>query len=138
MIARLPDWEQRLAAEIDAARNRAFQWGEHDCCMWVANVVLAMTGTDLALKWRGRYSDEAGAMAFAAEFGRWPWIIDRAVCEERINRIPVSSAARGDIVLSRHNNQLQPAICIGDHLAAVGLSGLIFLPRSAGVGAWGV
>lgn len=137
-MTRYPDWPERLEAAVGAARHRPFAWGEHDCSLWVADAVLAMTGVDLADLWRGTYHDEAGAKLVWSQAGRWPWILDRAACRHGLSRIGPATAGRGDIVLAKHNGQLQPTICVGDHLAAAGPDGLVFLPRAAGVGAWGV
>lgn len=137
-MTRHHDWPERLAAAIEAARHRPFVWGEHDCCLWVSDAIDAMTGTDPAADIRGRYRDEAGAAAIIAQSGAWPWAIDRAACAVGISRIAVTSAGRGDVVLVRQGDQVQPTICVGDHLAAAGPDGLIFLPRSLGIGAWRV
>lgn len=44
-------------------------WGERDCCLWPANWVCLQRGFDPAAQWRGRYSDEAQALAFVEQAG---------------------------------------------------------------------
>jgi hypothetical protein len=61
-VARLPDWEPRLHAALDAAANRPFQHGQHDCCLFIADVVLVLTGHDFGAPFRGKYRTAAGAM----------------------------------------------------------------------------
>jgi hypothetical protein len=58
---RLPDWETRLAAFLEPLRLRAFAWGKHDCCIFTAGAVEAMTGVDAMAEFRGRYSTQIGA-----------------------------------------------------------------------------
>ena len=55
--------------EIEAARTRPFSYGDHDCCLFAANVVEAMTGVDPATEWRGRYCSKRGAYQFIQELG---------------------------------------------------------------------
>lgn len=62
---RLPDWHQRLAATIEAATLRPFVYGEHDCCTFAADCVLAVTGRDLASPWRGAYATPAAGLKLA-------------------------------------------------------------------------
>ena len=42
-------------------KDSEFAWGENDCCLFAANSILAITGTDIADDFRGKYTDEASA-----------------------------------------------------------------------------
>ena len=53
--ARLPDWRPRLSAYLAATGARAFRPGSHDCALFAAGAVEAMTGMDGAAQWRGAY-----------------------------------------------------------------------------------
>lgn len=53
--ARLPDWRPRLSTYLTATGARSFRPGSHDCALFVAGAVEAMTGADVATKWRGTY-----------------------------------------------------------------------------------
>ena len=55
IAARLPDWRPRLVAYIEEVRARPFAYGSHDCALFVAGAVAAMTGFDPAAGFRGRY-----------------------------------------------------------------------------------
>jgi hypothetical protein len=57
---RYGDWPERLARCIAAARTRRFAWGEHDCALFAADCVQAMTGRDPAGAYRGRYRTALG------------------------------------------------------------------------------
>lgn len=52
---RLHDWESRFAAYIARVAREGFQPGQHDCALFAAGAVEAVTGTDPAADWRGRY-----------------------------------------------------------------------------------
>lgn len=53
--ARLRDWRPRLVAYLETVREQPFVYGQHDCALFVAGAVQAMTGEDLATAYRGRY-----------------------------------------------------------------------------------
>lgn len=58
---RLPDWRPRLAAYMGRVARQKFRPGAHDCALFAAGAVKAMTGHDPAAGLRGRYrSLEAG------------------------------------------------------------------------------
>lgn len=49
--------------------SASFEWGVHDCVVWPADCVLAITGFDPAATARGAYSDEESALAYLAKLG---------------------------------------------------------------------
>jgi hypothetical protein len=53
---RLPDWKSRLTAYLAAKAPLLIEPGVHDCALFPAGAVEAMTGVDLAAEWRGRYT----------------------------------------------------------------------------------
>lgn len=53
--ARLPDWRPRLGEYLAQVVRLPFRPGQHDCALFAAGAVEAMTGTDLAAAWRGKY-----------------------------------------------------------------------------------
>lgn len=102
---RVRGWESILHAELQAAKDRPFIWGEHDCVTWVANVILALTGTDYMAEFRGTYDSQLGARRLIKEIGGdLPGCVDG-----KLPSIPVPMARRGDVVL--YENAL--GICCG-------------------------
>jgi hypothetical protein len=64
---RLPDWKSRLTAYLAAKAPLLIEPGVHDCALFPAGAVEAMTGVDLAVEWRGRYTTfEEGFKALVA------------------------------------------------------------------------
>lgn len=93
---RVPEWPQLLDAQIEAARDRVFAYGSFDCLLWAADVVAAMTGSDPAADFRGRYDSEEGALAILDEYGSLEAIIT-AHCGAPVHP---SAAMRGDVVIA--------------------------------------
>jgi len=69
MIERKWDWPEILSNEIAKARALPFEFGEHDCCMFSNNLVLAYTGTDIGKELRG-YSTVMGSIRVLKKKGK--------------------------------------------------------------------
>ena len=54
-MTRLPDWRARLAQFLGEVARRPFRPGHHDCALFAAGAVAAMTGEAPAAAYRGRY-----------------------------------------------------------------------------------
>lgn len=61
-MKRHPDWRGRLIAYVAAAAATPFRPGRHDCALFAAGAVAAMTGFDAAEPWRGRYTTLRGGL----------------------------------------------------------------------------
>lgn len=135
-LRRFPDWPERLAAAVEKARTAEFRWGEHDCCLFAADVVHALTGHDYAASFRGRYDDGAGAAVLIASHGSLQALIEAVIGDP----IPPSRARRGDVVLGTAptpaGEEDAIGICIGRLWAAPGQAGLRFLQMSICRAAW--
>ena len=127
-------WPLKLDAAIEAARKKPFAWGEHDCCLWAANVVRDLVGVDFAAEYRGRYSDPRGALEQLAAHGGMETIATGALGDP----IPAKMAQRGDVVLVTSEGRPALAICAGATAAAPGQDALVFVPMAQWVKAWRV
>ena len=58
---RVLDWRNVLGDLIEANRFRPFEWGQHDCALWAASAIAAVTGQDPAEAVRGTYKGKLGA-----------------------------------------------------------------------------
>lgn len=127
MIVRLSDWNARLNDALALARDREFSWGSNDCCHFVGDVVLAMTGVDPLVDYRGTYASEADAWAaLNARDGSL-----RAACRRVFGgAVKASFARRGDVVLLRGGMAI--GICMGPRSAFVSDdgAGLVWRPAS--------
>lgn len=92
---RLPDWNARLHAFVDAAKRRPFDWTAHNCGEhWAAGAVEAMTGADLAAPYRDRYASALGAARVVRNEG-FETIADLVAAH--LPEIHVSAARLGDL-----------------------------------------
>lgn len=139
-MTRLPDWPERLDMAIDAARQRPFEWGAHDCVTFAAACIQAVTGTDPIADLRGWDSrDQAGdrvaqlsgrrhsglQSAIAIIFARYGW-----------PEITPRRAGRGDICLVAVGQGRLTAVCLGAQLAAPGPRRLQHLPLTQALATW--
>lgn len=92
---RHPNWTTRLPETLQKAMQKPFSWGEHDCCLFAADCVIALCDFDPCEKVRGRYKTRTGAMrVLKTEFGD----IESALSNHFLE-IPVNQVIRGDIVM---------------------------------------
>jgi hypothetical protein len=135
MIVRRHDWYSRLSDAIEGALQRPFEWGVHDCALFAADAVLAMTGVDLADGFRGHYRSAGGAMR----------ILGRGGCDDvteyaatLLPEIAPALAAAGDIaaVLTKAGPAL--GVLTGPLVAVPGAGGLGFVSRGEAIRAFHV
>lgn len=134
-MKRLRGWEQRLAAATTAALRRPYAWGSHDCALFAADCVLAVTGEDFAAEFRGQYDTDQSARRLLAQLG----------CEDVgdlagrfLPEIEPRDARRGDVVMMP--GKMGAFLAIVDGRTAVGpvSRGLAHVPMSVAVRAWRV
>lgn len=134
-MRRYPDWPERLAMAIEAARERPFAWGFHDCCLFAADVVRELTGEDLAAPFRGRYASRREAVALLGARGGLEAVLDAVLGPRR----PTARLAhRGDVVLAQTDEGPAVGICCGYRAAFAGPHGLTFLKPAAWSASWRV
>lgn len=130
-ITRRLDWPARLDALIAERRQRPFEWGAHDCCLFVCDAVEAITGHDPAADLRG-YSTERAALRLVKQAGGV-----RALADARLGAaIPVLMAQVGDAGLIQFDGRESLALCGGGHWLAPGEQGLEVLPLGDALAAW--
>lgn len=61
-MPRHANWTAPLIEYLAAAARKPFKPGHHDCALFAAGAVAAMTGTDFAAQWRGRYTTLRGGL----------------------------------------------------------------------------
>lgn len=128
---RRPDWPDRYAAALEAARSAEFS-DRYYCAVFAADVVLAMTDSDALEGLRGLTQREARrAMARAGES-------IRARLERLFGpHVHPSAARRGDVVL-RRGEGLMIGICVGAAAAFLSDRGVDYHPLSEAIEAYRV
>lgn len=136
MTARREGWESGLNGCIESALTRPFQWGQHDCCLFAADAVAAITGRDPAEDYRGRYASAAQAARLLDRLGGIESLSANAGFEEILPAL----ASRGDIALVENDGNLLLGVVdmTGRRVAVPGAQGLLFLPLSSALAAWRV
>lgn len=129
--ARHHDWQVRLQALVQSRLAAPFEWGKHDCCLFVCDAIEAITGHDPAADLRG-YSTEREAARILREHGGV-----LGLAEARAGAaVPVLAAQVGDVGLLPLGGRDTLALCGGAHWLAPGPHGLITLPLDAASDAW--
>ncbi len=128
------NWPLRLNTVLIEFQNKSFAWGEHDCCLFAANVVRELTGVDHAVDLRGAYTTAQEAAEVLKKHGG----VRKIASDALGNEIPALTAQRGDVVLidGPHGDTL--AICIGDKCVAPGVDCLQPISLASAISAWRV
>lgn len=93
---RLYDWEARLAQYVARVAREGFLLGRHDCALFAAGGVEAVTGTDPAASWRGAYDTLAGGVRLIRAAG----FDDHIAAAEALHpAVPAAMAMPGDLAV---------------------------------------
>lgn len=136
---RRQDWPSRLFAFIEERRHAPFEWGRQDCCLFVCDGILTITGLDPAAKiYRGKYHDKLGAARLLKKHGGVEAVAEKVCAELGFVELPHPALAqRGDVaVLDTTEHGPALGLCVGAQLAAAGPDGLTFSPLGAARRAW--
>lgn len=145
-LTRQLHWAQHAYHEFLLDRAKMpFAWGENDCALFAADGILAITGTDIAADFRGKYSDEAGALAAIKAVSGGSTVVDAAAwCAQRHGLRELEhplKAHRGDLVIFAGDTGALVAGLVhlnGAHLISVGEKGLFRFPITKVIRAWAV
>lgn len=131
---RLHDWQMRYAALVQERLAAPMVWGQHDCCLWASDVVLALTGVDPAASLRGQYVSEKQALRLVRSLGGLEAIASAALGVSK----SAALAQIGDVLLLTQSGRSLLAVCNGGHALAVGEQGLQIAPLPLRGKAWSV
>lgn len=126
------EWRERFDTLIIRERMcRPFEWGAHDCCLFAADAVCAITGVDPASDLRGSYCDARGAIEALQGIGG----IDSAGARVGVECPPLCARV-GDIGLVHDGARSALAVCVGAHWLVPAAGGLAAHDLSAARKAW--
>lgn len=117
-MQRRPDWQSRLCEFVRANETRPFVWGEWDCALWTAAAIEAITGTDIAVDIRGKYSTEDEAHAIFASFTD---TAAQIAAQFGMKEVSPMHAQRGDLIAT--------SVCLG----LVGLDSQVLVLGDSGL-----
>lgn len=129
-----------LSDFLERAAATPFRPGRFDCCLWVADWGLALTGKDAAAEWRGTYDDPLGCLAALHRAGGVARVIQRGATLIGMKRR--SEPRDGDVGVVRAALVLGGfahvgALYTGRRWAFLTPGGLAF-SKSGFVAAWGL
>lgn len=131
---RFEDWPERLNNKLQELKDKPFEWGTHDCCLFAANIALELTGVDYADIFRGRYTTAVGAMLLLKPYPG----VEGYVTSRLGESIPVGMAQRGDVVTIETKHGVALGVCDGLLSAFVSPSGLIWVKTQECLNSWRV
>jgi len=150
-LKRQKHWETRAYHHFLIARAKTpFAWGVNDCALFAADGIRAITGVDIASDFRGKYTDEASALALIKTVCGGASVADAAVyCAKKHNfaewvdkktKTPQPLfARRGDLVVFTAATGALVAGLVhlsGRHIVAVGEQGLYRFSTLKALRAW--
>ncbi|WP_052262318.1 DUF6950 family protein [Pseudoalteromonas luteoviolacea] len=113
---------------LDSCENKPFAWGKFDCCLFVADWLLARNGVDVAQDFRGHYSTAIGAKRRLTRLG---FNSIESVFKHHLKSIETSYAQRGDVALVEYEGELIGGIVALGYVYCVTNIGLSALEMSA-------
>lgn len=132
---RLPDWKSRLTAWLAEIVRRPFAPGTHDCALFAAGAVQAMTGRDPAAPYRGRYQTLRGGKRILRQAG-FADHIDLVVCT--FAEVHTSRAAPGDLAVVPTPEGDALGLVQGEAVYVLSPRGIGMLPMTAATRAYRV
>ncbi len=132
---RLPDWQERLTGYLCRCARTPYQIGDHDCALFAAGAVEAVTGIDPAADWRGQYATKTCGLRMLRLAGHADHIAATAAVLPEID--PVFAAA-GDIacVAEDATGQLALGVVQGELIYVLREDGLGLVRRATMQRAW--
>lgn len=131
---RLPGWEARLSAHLEAAKGLRYELGERDCFRFACGAVYALAGVDLWADWRGRYRTKRSALRLLAARGGFT-----AAFTDLFRIVPSSPqlARRGDVAEYRDDGGVEHlGIVAGGAVAVLLEQGLAYKRRNECAHVW--
>jgi hypothetical protein len=128
-----------MYAAIEAKQTQPFVWGMYDCSLFVADVVFAFTGVDVALELRGAYSsrDEAeGLIKKHTKTKKLSRLMRQLAQAHGMEEIRPAMAGRGDVMLFPSDLGETLGLCDGHQIIAMGYEGVKAFPRTLATRAW--
>ena len=148
-VLKAEDWEMKMNLFLAIRVSEDFSWGENDCCLFVADVILEMTGFDVAEFFRKKYTDRETAFELMKEYsgGSVVETWDKAAEVHGFTEIDPADAESGDIstmkikaldpIAHRLSNGVTIGLCLRkNNFLSPGRKGLILSQNPETVKAW--
>ena len=128
-------WRNLLIAHLSRVVRQPFEMGQHDCALFAAGCVEAMTGADYAADFRGRYKTMKGGIRVLRKAGFEDHI---ALAASHFDEIAPAFAGEGDLAAVDTPDGLALGVVQGAGVYVLGLDGLGVVSRLQAVRAFRV
>ncbi len=137
-MKRLDGWFEKLEKTIRAAAHKHFQYGDHDCCLFAADCIEAMTGVDVAADFRDAYRSRFGAARRLVVYsgGGVLKLADRIAILHSMPIITREDATDGDVALVEWPEGPGLGVFFKGFVACPQAHGIIYVPRARAVKCW--
>lgn len=139
-MIRLENWVTILDEYLKMKENSPFALGVNDCCLFAADAVLAITGVDMAMAFRGKYSNESGAVRAMKKYagGGVRELMHRMAKENDLPEVQPLMLSRGSVALidSDGRDSLGVINLTGMHVSAPSIAGVVHIPINRAITGW--
>lgn len=135
-LTRRADWEPRLYSAIEKMRHVPFQWGQHDCVLFSADLIEVITDVDLAAEFRDLYDSKKSALKILKTDFKGELI--NAVSHKLGEPVHKYKARRGDLVLMQTTSIPFLGIATGTNAVSPGEKELMLIPMRHWLKVWRV
>lgn len=125
------DWAFQMHSVIDTHKDKSFEWGKNDCCLFASRVVDAMCDSSFEEELKKKYHDEQSAMDYINSSNG----IKTAI-ESHLGIASNGRPKRGDVVLFENEGREILGICTGTKIISMATNGLAEVDRSTIVCFW--
>lgn len=125
---RQPDWQSRLTAYLAASAQKEFQEGAHDCALFAAGAVAAITGHDYAAVYRGRYTTTRGGLRVLRRDGFADHV---ALAASHLAEKPIARANPGDLAVLETDEGPALGVVQGEGIFVLRQNGMALVPLTA-------
>lgn len=122
---RVRGWQARLIDYLGGAARTPFADGQHDCALFAAGAVAAMTGHDYAAPYRGRYTTIRGGLRILRRDGFADHV---ALAAAHLPEKPVARANPGDLAVIDTLDGPALGVVQGEGIFVLGQNGMALVP----------
>ena len=137
-MKRVPDWDMKLAVFLKENRERDFEWGKWDCCIFANACLKFISGKDVipkTLKWK----DEKSAFKAIKDYGgTLDKALEKAALAAGMEPVEVHFVTTGDLVVVMDENKPVAGISDGSRVMSPSDGGYAFSLPSTIEKAWRV
>ena len=137
-MKRVSEWDMKLAQFLKENRERDFQWGKWDCCIFANACLKVISGEDVipkTLKWK----DEKSAFKAIKDYGgTLDKALEKAALAAGMEPVEVHFVTTGDLVVVMDENKPVAGISDGSRVMSPSDGGYAFSLPSTIEKAWRV